>query len=302
MAGSSAMPHLGHAPGRGRTTSGCIGHVQEAPAFGSGGSRFPSRNVRAQDTLQNQNVRPSRSTLAAAAPGSTCMPQIGSVTRPVGGVDFTRESVAARYPPGPMSKGRLEAFSDGVIAILITIMVLELKPPHGDDLASLRSLVPALPAYALSFAYLGIYWNNHHHMLHVTRSIDGRVLWANLHLLFWLSLVPFMTEWVGESHFARLPTALYGAVLLLSGFAYRVLQGSIIRCEGGRSQLAASVGRDRKGLASVLLYLAAIPLAYVRPWLAVTIYVLVALMWFVPDRRIEAKLAREATPREPSAT
>jgi uncharacterized membrane protein len=186
-----------------------------------------------------------------------------------------------------MSKARVEAFSDGVIAILITIMVLELKVPHGEDAAALRPLVPVFLAYVLSFVYLGIYWNNHHHMLHATQRINGPILWANLHLLFWLSLIPFTTAWMGDSHLAPLPTALYGAVLLMAGFAYIVLQRSIIRGDGPRSRLAAAVGGDRKGTASLVLYSAAIPLAFVHRWIAAGIYLTVALLWLIPDRRIE---------------
>ncbi len=192
-----------------------------------------------------------------------------------------------------MNKGRLEAFSDGVIAILITIMVLELKVPHGADLASLRPVVPVVLTYVLSFVFLGIYWVNHHHMLHAAARVDGRMLWANLHLLFWLSLVPFATGWMGENHFDAVPTALYGLVLLLAGVAYRLLQRAIIADEGNRS-LAAAVGRDVKGRASVALYATAIPLAFVREWIADAIYVAVALIWLVPDRRIEARLRAES--------
>jgi uncharacterized membrane protein len=189
-----------------------------------------------------------------------------------------------------MSKTRLEAFSDGVIAILITIMVLELKVPHGADWGALAPLFPVFTAYVLSFVYLGIYWNNHHHMLHAAARVDGRVLWANLHLLFWLSLVPFATAWMGENHFAALPTALYGAVLLLAAVAYFILARAIIAGEGPGSRLAAAFGRDWKGKASIGLYAAAIPLAFVREWIADAIYAGVALLWLVPDRRIEARL------------
>jgi uncharacterized membrane protein len=190
-----------------------------------------------------------------------------------------------------MSKGRLEAFSDGVIAILITIMVLELKVPPGSDWAAARTAVPTLLMYLLSFVFLGIYWNNHHHMLHATDRINGKVLWANLHLLFWLSLVPYGTSWMGATHSAPLPTAIYGAVLLCAGLAYTILQGAIIAQQGRRqSRLAQAVGKDVKGKMSASLYAAAIPLAFVRPWIADAIYVLVALIWLVPDPRIEAKL------------
>ena len=190
-----------------------------------------------------------------------------------------------------MKTARLEAFSDGVIAILITIMVLELKVPHGATLESLRPLVPVFLSYVLSFVYLGIYWNNHHHMLQVTPRIDGRTLWANLHLLFWLSLVPFVTAWMGENHFAAVPTAVYGVVLLLAAIAYEILQGTIIALSGKDSRLATAVGRDLKGKGSAALYLAAIPLAFVDQRISDAIYVGVALIWLVPDRRIE-RLAR----------
>jgi uncharacterized membrane protein len=189
-----------------------------------------------------------------------------------------------------MTTARLEAFSDGVIAIIITIMVLELKVPHGVEIGALRPLVGVFLTYVLSFVFLGIYWNNHHHMLHVTQRINGKVLWANLHLLFWLSLVPFVTGWMGENHVAPVPTALYGAVLLACAIAYTILQRAITRLEGPGSRLAAAVGRDTKGKLSAALYAIAIPLAFVRSWLAMAIYVLVALLWLVPDRRIESRL------------
>ena len=186
-----------------------------------------------------------------------------------------------------MGKGRLEAFSDGVIAIIITIMVLEMKVPHGEDLAALQPLLPVFVSYALSFVYVGIYWNNHHHMLHAARQVSGTILWANLHLLFWLSLVPFVTDWMGENHFSAMPVALYGAVLLMAGVAYYVLAQALIRHHGADSTLARAIGRDFKGRISVVLYCAAIPLSFVESWLAVAVYVLVAAMWLIPDRRIE---------------
>jgi uncharacterized membrane protein len=185
-----------------------------------------------------------------------------------------------------MNKQRLEAFSDGVIAILITIMVLELRAPHAATLAALRPLLPTFLAYVLSFVYLGIYWNNHHHLLHATTSVSGGVLWANLHLLFWLSLVPFATSWVGENPVA-LPTALYGVVLLLAGFAYFILLTLIVRHEGKQSPLARAVGRDVKGKASLAIYAAGIALSFVQPWLGEAMYVIVAATWLVPDRRME---------------
>lgn len=189
-----------------------------------------------------------------------------------------------------MGKNRLEAFSDGVIAILITIMVLELKVPHGDDLATLAPLFPVFLSYVLSFVYLGIYWNNHHHMLHANHQVTGAILWANLHLLFWLSLIPFATGWMGENHFAAAPAALYGAVLLMAAIAYWILQRKIIMAQGRDSILQKAVGRDWKGKASPLLYAVAIPLAFWSQWLSIALYVLVAVMWLVPDRRIEKAL------------
>jgi uncharacterized membrane protein len=189
-----------------------------------------------------------------------------------------------------MSRDRLEAFSDAVIAIVITIMVLELTVPHGEDWAALRPLIPVFLAYVLSFVNLGIYWNNHHHMFLTVERINGRILWANLHLLFWLSLFPFMTGWIGESGFASFPTAVYGLVSLLAAIAYFILQRVIIAEHGPDSKLAAALGRDLKGKSSPVLYLAAVPLAYVYRWISVGLYVFVALMWLVPDRRIESTL------------
>jgi uncharacterized membrane protein len=190
-----------------------------------------------------------------------------------------------------MNKNRLEAFSDGVLAIIITIMVLELKVPHGDDLATLQPLLPVFLSYVLSFVYVGVYWNNHHHMLHVTRHINGAILWSNLHLLFWLSLFPFVTGWMGENHFAAVPTALYGAVLLMAAIAYVLLQRTIIASEGPDSLLARAVGTDAKGRASMLIYACSIPAAFVSQWLAQACYLFVAVMWLIPDRRIERVVA-----------
>ena len=192
-----------------------------------------------------------------------------------------------------MNKGRLEAFSDGVIAIIITIMVLEMKVPHGTDLAALRPLLPVFLSYVLSYVNVGIYWNNHHHLLHAARHVSGGVLWANLLLLFWLSLFPFCTGWMGENHFASLPTALYGVVLLMAAYSYIALQRAIVAVDGASSPLATAVGADRKGLVSRLMYMVAIAAAFVRPWIAWSLYVAVALLWFVPDRRIERVLLRE---------
>jgi uncharacterized membrane protein len=186
-----------------------------------------------------------------------------------------------------MGKGRLEAFSDGVIAILITIMVLELKVPHGSDLGALRPLIPVFLTYVLSFVYIGIYWNNHHHMMHAARQVNGRILWANLYLLFWLSLVPFVTGWMGENHFSPIPVALYGGVLLMSALAYTLLARALIAQHGQESTLAVALGRDYKGKVSLALYAVAVPLSFVNSWIALTIYVLVAILWFVPDSRIE---------------
>jgi uncharacterized membrane protein len=192
-----------------------------------------------------------------------------------------------------VGKHRLEAFSDGVLAILITIMVLELKVPHGTELSALVPLLPVFLTYVLSFVYLGIYWNNHHHMLHLSSRVTGSVLWANLALLFWLSLVPFATGWMGENHFAAWPTALYGIVLLMAAVSYTVLQTMIIRAEGPDSMLARAVRADWKGKVSLALYAVAIVLALRLGWLSLVIYVAVALLWLIPDRRIENVAAHE---------
>ena len=186
-----------------------------------------------------------------------------------------------------MDTTRLEAFSDGVVAIIITIMVLELKVPHGSDIAALRPLAPVILSYVLSFVYIGIYWNNHHHMLHVTDRVSGGILWANLHLLFWLSLVPFVTAWMGENEFAPIPTAAYGVVLLMAGISYYILQQVIIASQGPQSILRAAIGRDWKGKLSPVCYAVAIPSAVWWPWIAGVIYAGVAIIWLVPDRRIE---------------
>jgi len=190
-----------------------------------------------------------------------------------------------------MNKGRLEAFSDGVFAVIITIMVLEMKVPQGTSLAALTPVLPVFLVYLLSFVNVGIYWNNHHHMLHAVEKIDGRTLWANLHLLFWLSLLPFTTGWMGVNHFAALPTAVYGVVLLMAGFAYTLLQTSLVAADPGRKTLSRAVGRDLKGKLSVAAYASAIPLAFLNQWIADALYVAVALMWIVPDRRIEKVLS-----------
>ncbi len=190
-----------------------------------------------------------------------------------------------------MSKGRMEAFSDGVLAVVITIMVLEMKAPHGTSLADLRPVVPVMLSYVLSFVYIGIYWNNHHHLLYAIQRVNGATLWANLHLLFWLSLVPFTTAWMGENQLDSWPVAVYGIVLLLAGVAYFILARILVRLQGAGSTLATSIGSDRKSKLSILMYAAAIPLAFVRPWIATVGYVAVAIIWLVPDRRIERKFA-----------
>ena len=186
-----------------------------------------------------------------------------------------------------MGKGRLEAFSDGVLAVIITVMVLEMKAPQGVDLAALVAVLPVFLVYVLSFIYLGIYWNNHHHMLHAVERVDGRSLWANLHLLFWLSLVPFVTAWMGENHFSAVPTALYGVVLLMAAVAYTLLQMALVASNGPHALLSHAVGRDIKGKISIVCYVAAIPLAFVHQVISDALYILVALIWVVPDRRIE---------------
>jgi uncharacterized membrane protein len=190
-----------------------------------------------------------------------------------------------------MGTGRMEAFSDGVIAIIITIMVLELKVPHGTDLGALRGVLPVLASYVLSFVYVAIYWNNHHHLLHACERINGVIMWANMHFLFWLSLIPFVTSWVGEYRDASLPAAAYGVVLLMAGLAYLVMERQMVRENGPDSVLAGAVGRDRKGLLSMIGYATAIALAFVSPRLADLIYALVAVMWIVPDRRIAGRVS-----------
>jgi uncharacterized membrane protein len=191
-----------------------------------------------------------------------------------------------------MNKGRMEAFSDGVLAIVITIMVLELKIPHGSDLDVLKPLLPVFLTYILSFIYLGIYWNNHHHVLQATHQVNGRILWANLHLLFWLSLVPFVTGWMGENHLSPAPVAVYGAVMLSAALAFELLVYSIIKHHGRDHILASAVGKNRKGKISLGLYIAAIPLAFVASWIAVLLYIIVAALWLIPDRGIEAEIRR----------
>jgi uncharacterized membrane protein len=198
----------------------------------------------------------------------------------------------ARVAWRAMNKGRTEAFSDGVLAIIITIMVLELKVRHGAELADLRPLIPVFLSYVMSFVYLGIYWNNHHHLLQAVRTVSGGVLWANLHLLFWLSLVPFATAWMGENRFAATPVALYGVVLLMAAIAYFILVRTLLAVHGSDSVLATAIGDDLKGKVSVAIYVLAVPLAFVSPWLACALYVLVAVIWLVPDTRIERSLPK----------
>ena len=192
-----------------------------------------------------------------------------------------------------MTKGRLEAFSDGVLAIVITIMVLEMKVPHGTDLAALKPLIPVFLSYILSFLYLGIYWNNHHHMLHAAHTVNGSVLWANLHLLFWLSLVPFVTGWMGENHFASLTVILYGAVLIMCAVAYTILALTLIRHHGENSVLAKAFGNDTKGKISILIYAVAIGASFLHPWIGLFLYFVVACIWLIPDKRIEKALPDE---------
>jgi uncharacterized membrane protein len=199
-----------------------------------------------------------------------------------------------------MSKGRLEAFSDGVIAIIITIMVLEMKVPQGDHWKDLLPVAPIFLSYVLSFVYVGIYWNNHHHLLHACTTVTGSTMWANLHLLFWLSLFPLTTGWLGENYVAPIPAAVYGLVLLMAALAYYLLQSAIVAKQGRDSLLKAAIGRDWKGKLSVVLYLAAVPLAFVTPWLSIGVYVAVALMWLVPDPRIERAVSQHETASEPS--
>jgi len=191
-----------------------------------------------------------------------------------------------------MTKGRLEAFSDGVLAIIITIMVLELKVPHGDNLQSLTPLLPVFLSYVLSFVYIGIYWNNHHHMLHATSLVNGSVLWANIHLLFWLSLVPFVTGWMGENHFTTVPVALYGFVLFMAGIAYYLLAHCLASLHGKESTLSVALGKDWKGISSVIIYAIGIALCFYNSWISLFLYAFVAAMWFIPDKRIEKRLEK----------
>lgn len=189
-----------------------------------------------------------------------------------------------------MTKGRLEAFSDGVLAIIITIMVLEMKVPHGDSLASLEPVLPAFLSYVLSFVYIGIYWNNHHHMMHAVNKVSGTILWANIHLLFWLSIFPFCTAWMGENHFGQWPVVLYGFVAMMAGIAYYLLAHCLADLHGKDSTIAKAIGKDRKGIISVVFYAIGIGLSFVNSWLGFAMYVLVAAIWFIPDRRIENNL------------
>lgn len=190
-----------------------------------------------------------------------------------------------------MSKGRMEAFSDGVLAVIITVMVLEMKTPLGTNLAALKPAIPVFLSYILSFIYIGIYWNNHHHLLHATQHVNGATLWANLHLLFWLSLVPFATAWIGENRLDPWPVAVYGIVLMMAGVAYFILTRTLVRLHGQGSALANSIGRDTKGKISIVIYAIAIPLAFAKPWIAGACYVIVAIIWLIPDRRIERTIA-----------
>jgi uncharacterized membrane protein len=190
-----------------------------------------------------------------------------------------------------MTKNRMEAFSDGVLAVIITIMVLEMKAPGGGTLVALRPVLPVFLSYVLSFVFLGIYWNNHHHLLHATERVNGATLWANLHLLFWLSLVPFTTAWMGDNHFTSWSVALYGIVLLLAAIAYFILSRTLIAVHGRSSTLATAIGNDRKGKISIAIYVPAIPLAFVRPWISAACYIAVAIIWLIPDRRIERRLS-----------
>ncbi len=192
-----------------------------------------------------------------------------------------------------MNKGRVEAFSDGVLAIIITIMVLEIKVPHGEQFSDLKGFVPVFLSYVLSFIYLGIYWNNHHHMMHTVKHVSGDILWANLHLLFWLSLIPFATGWMGENNFSAQPMALYGLTLLMAAMAYFILQNRIIKSQGKNGLLKKAIGKDVKGKISPLLYLLGIGLSWVSPWLSGSLYIVVAVLWLIPDRRIEHIVAEQ---------
>lgn len=193
-----------------------------------------------------------------------------------------------------MGKSRVEAFSDGVLAIIITVMLLEIKIPHSTELSSLNSLIPVFISYILSFIYVGIYWNNHHHLMHTVQHVNGKVLWANTHLLFWLSLIPFATGWMGENNFAAGPVVLYGVVLLMSGIAYSILVQTLIRLHGKNSTIATAIGNDRKGKISVVIYASAIALCFINSWIGIALYAFVAAMWIIPDKRIEKRLIQHA--------
>ncbi|CAN5400796.1 TMEM175 family protein [soil metagenome] len=201
-----------------------------------------------------------------------------------------------------MGSGRLEAFSDGVLAIIITIMVLEMKVPQGGELYTLKAIAPVFSSYVLSFVNVGIYWNNHHHLLHSVEHVNGKVLWANMHLLFWLTLVPFGSGWMGENHFAAWPVAVYGFILMMCGVAYYILSQSLIGLHGKESTLAKAVGGDRKGIISVIIYAVGIPLTFLNPWIGFGSYVVVATIWFIPDRRIEEKLVEEQDAEEKTSS
>ena len=192
-----------------------------------------------------------------------------------------------------MGKGRLEAFSDGVIAIIITVMVLEMKVPTGDELNSLKPVFPVFLSYILSFVNIALYWNNHHHMMFIVQHVNGKVLWANTHLLFWLSLIPFTTAWMGENHFTTWPVALYGIVLMMAGIAYYILAHTLLQLHGKNSTLAKALGKDHKGIISVIIYIIAVPLAFLNSWISLTMYAMVSAMWLIPDRRIEKRIVQE---------
>ena len=194
-----------------------------------------------------------------------------------------------------MSSGRLEAFSDGVLAIIITIMVLELKIPHGEELNDLKPLMPVFLSYVISFIYIGIYWNNHHHMMYVVEHVNGKVLWANIHLLFWLSLVPFASGWMGENDFAFWPVVLYGILLMMAGIAYYILAQTLIKLHGENSTIAKAIGRDKKGLISLFIYAAGVALCYINSWISLSLYTLVAAIWLIPDKRIEKKIVEKTS-------
>src|SRR4030095_13895638 len=291
------LPRWSQLVSKHRSQLGSLGSVRRRARDGAGpvrrGRSGPRRRLSGDGSAHREPVEVrARAPGHVDPPGLRSLDSAGATRRSDRRHPELREEALASRPGLRMQKNRLEAFSDGVIAIIITIMVLEMKVPHGTGLDDLKPILPVFLSYVLSFVYIGIYWSNHHHLLHATHRVSGGILWANLHLLFWLSLIPFVTGWMGENHFAALPAALYGLVLLLAGVAYLVLQRAIVARQGSDSILAGELGRDRKGKLTLVFYVVGIGLAFGSPWLAAGLYALVAAMWLVPDRRLERVLEK----------